>query len=182
MIAAAVVAFAFVLAWLLEERPLRKTIEESDVGDAFAAPQGTDSLEEITRELSRLVGRERTRRFIERVIEEAEVDLTPAEAWLLGRAREGAIPVECLEAGDADAESRLRAGAEGLRERGLVAEGDGPALLLTEPGLVAHDRIVAERHRCLGTLVADWECGEPEVDAMIERLSEELGRLQPLSS
>jgi hypothetical protein len=60
--------------------------------------------------------------------------------------------------------------------------GDGPAPLLTEPGLVAHDRIVAERQRCLGTLVADWECGEPEVDAMIERLSEELGRLQPLST
>ena len=71
MIAAAVVAVAFVLAWLLEERPLRKTIEDSDVGDAFAAPQDTDSLQEITRELSRLVGRERTRRFIERVIEEA---------------------------------------------------------------------------------------------------------------
>jgi EmrB/QacA subfamily drug resistance transporter len=182
VIAAAVVAVAFVLAWLLEERPLRKTIEESDVGDAFAAPQDPDSLEEITRELSRLVGRERTRRFIERVIEEAEVDLTPAEAWLLGRARQGAIPLECLEVGDAGAEARLRAGAEGLRERGLVAGGDGPSLLLTEPGLLVHDRIVAERHRCLGTLVADWECGEPEVDAMIERLSEELGRLQPLST
>jgi hypothetical protein len=90
LIAAAVVTVAFLLAWMLEERPLRKTIEDSGVGDAFAPPQDTDSLREITRELSRLVGRERTRRFIEGVIEEAEVELTPAEVWLLGRAVGGA--------------------------------------------------------------------------------------------
>ena len=48
LIAAAVVAVAFLLARLLEERPLRKTVEESDVGEAFAAPQDTDSLREIT--------------------------------------------------------------------------------------------------------------------------------------
>ena len=182
VIAAAVVAVSFLLAWLLEERPLRKTIEESDVGDAFAAPRDTDSLREITRELSRLAGRERTRRFIEKVIHAAEVDLSAAEAWLLGRAREGAIPVECLQVGDADARARLSAGAEGLRERGLVAEREGPSLALTEPGLVIHEHIVAVRYRCLSSLVDDWESEEPELDAMIERLAEELGRLQPLST
>jgi hypothetical protein len=102
LIAAAVVAVAFGLAWLLEERPLRKTIEDRDLGDAFSAPQDTDSLREITRELSRLVGRERTRRFIEGVIAGAEVELTPAEVWLLGRAEEGAIPAGALEASAAD--------------------------------------------------------------------------------
>jgi EmrB/QacA subfamily drug resistance transporter len=60
LIAAIVVAVAFLLSWWLEERPLRKTIGESGVGDAFAAPRDTDSIQEITRELSRLVGRERT--------------------------------------------------------------------------------------------------------------------------
>ncbi len=54
LIAACVVAVAFLLAWRLEERPLRRTVETSDLGDAFAAPQDTDSLREITRELSRL--------------------------------------------------------------------------------------------------------------------------------
>ncbi len=34
---------------MLEERPLRRTIEETAVGDAFAPPQDTDSLREITR-------------------------------------------------------------------------------------------------------------------------------------
>ena len=85
----------FLLAWILEERPLRKTIEDRDVGDAFPPPQDTDSIREITRELSRLVGRDRTRRFIEGVIAQAEADLTPAEAWLLGRAQDGTIPRRC---------------------------------------------------------------------------------------
>ncbi|HET9184538.1 MAG TPA: MDR family MFS transporter, partial [Solirubrobacterales bacterium] len=106
LIGAAVAAVAFLLAWMLEERPLRQTIETSDLGDAFAPPRETDSLLEITRELSRLVGRERTRRFLEQVVERSQLELTPAEAWLLGRARDGRIPAECLEAGDEEARAR----------------------------------------------------------------------------
>ena len=78
------------------------TIEDADLGEAFAAPCDADSLREITRKLSRLVGRERTRRFIEGVIEDAHVDVTPAEAWLLGRVENGALPRATAETGNAD--------------------------------------------------------------------------------
>ena len=174
VIAGAVVAVAFLLAWFLEERPLRRTIEETTVGEAFAPPQDTDSLHEITTQLSRLVGRERTRRFIEGVIEEAEVDMTPAEAWLLGRVDDGAIPAEALNAGDDQDRVRLAEGALRLRERGMVDGGDG--LQLTDAGTGLRERLVAARQRRLASLVADWEPEAPEVDAMIARLSEELER------
>jgi len=174
LIAAAVVAVAFVLSWFLEERPLRRTIEESGSLDtAFAPPQDTDSLDEITRQLSRLVGRERTRTFIERVIEEADVMATPAEAWLLGRARDGRIPGDALVVRDGDAREALAEGAARLQERGLV-DGDGE-LQLTASGADLRNRLMEARCRRLSSLVADWEPESPEVDAMITRLAEELG-------
>ncbi len=177
LIAAAVAVVAFLLAWFLEERPLRKTIETQDLGDTFAAPQDTDSLREITRELSRLVGRERTRRFIEGVITEAEVELAPAEVWLLGRAEGGTIPATATESGEAADQALLEQGMTQLRGRGLV-EGQEAPTRLTPAGLAVHERLLAARQECLATLVADWESEAPELDAMIERLAVELNRSQ----
>jgi hypothetical protein len=174
LIAAIVVAIAFLLAWLLEERPLRKTIEERDVGDAFAAPQQTDSLGEITRELGRLVGRERTRRFIEGVVERAGVDLGPAEAWLLSRADGGRIAPDCLAQGDDERRRRLRDALRRLQDAGLVAPGEaGPAL--TEAGRRTRSRLMAARCGALTELVADWEPEDPQLDDAIARLAQELG-------
>ena len=49
---------AFVLAWFIQEKPLRQTVESSSgFGESFGAPVDTDSLREITRGLTRLVGR-----------------------------------------------------------------------------------------------------------------------------
>jgi hypothetical protein len=174
LIASAVVGLAFLLSWALEERPLRKTIEDRDVGDALPPPQDTDSLREITRELSRLVGRERTRRFIEGVIEEAKVDLTAAEGWVLGRARGGTIGANAVEARDpADTQLLLEA-LERLSDRGCVAGADPPAVL-TAAGKEVRRELMVARQMSLALLVSDWEPEDPEVDAMIARLSEELG-------
>src|SRR5689334_21072454 len=63
LVAAAVVLVAFLLSWLIEERPLRQTVETAGLGEAFATPKSDDSLQELTRELAQLVGRERTRAF-----------------------------------------------------------------------------------------------------------------------
>ncbi len=176
LLAAGVGAIAFLLAWFLEERPLRKTIEDSDLGDAFAAPQDTDSLREITRELSRLVGRERTRSFIERVIDEAEVDLTPAEVWLLGRAVDGEIGADALTVEDPADRDRLAGAVARLRERGMVEAEAGAPAQLTGAGRVVREQLLAARQQSLNTLVADWEPESPELDAMIERLCEELSQ------
>ena len=109
---------AFLLAWTLEERPLRRTIEDRDLGDALPPPQDTDSLSEITRELSRCVGRDRTRRFIERVIADADVDLTPAEGVVLARSRDGLVSPAALVAMEPDNALKLQAGLVGLQAAG----------------------------------------------------------------
>jgi EmrB/QacA subfamily drug resistance transporter len=179
LIAAAVVAGAFLLAWLLEERPLRRTIEDADLGEAFAVPCDADSLREITRKLSRTVGRERTRRFIETVIEDARVEVTPAEAWLLGQVHNGALPRAAAETGNASDRQGLAAGLERLQQRGLVAPVDDSSLQLTDSGLGVRGQLMGARERRLAALVADWEPESPEVDAMIARLSEELHRNEP---
>jgi EmrB/QacA subfamily drug resistance transporter len=179
LIAGVVVAAAFVFSWFLQERPLRQTISDRDAGDAFAPPAATDSLGEITSELSRLVGRERTRRFLEGVIDRADVDLTPAEAWLLGRVRDGAVPGSALAGHGKEDEARLQAALDDLRRRGLVESGDD--LELTDAGLGARDRIQVARCEGLESLVADWQAESPELDAAIARLAEELGRTADLS-
>jgi EmrB/QacA subfamily drug resistance transporter len=179
LIAAAVVALAFVLSLFLQERPLRQTISDRDVGDAFPPPRSPDSLGEITDELSRLAGRERTRRFLAGVIERAGVDLTPAEVWLLGRAEDAALP-EVSAAGRSEEDvRRLREAVTDLRRRGLVDGGDDR--ILTAPGLSVRDRVQAARCEGLESLIADWQSESPELDAAIARLSEELGRSQSLS-
>jgi EmrB/QacA subfamily drug resistance transporter len=172
LIAAAVVAVAFLLAWLLEERPLRQTIDGSDLGETFAPPQDTDSLRELTRSLSRLVGRDRTRRFVAGVVEDAQLDLEPAEAWLLGRARDGEIPQDALVTGDPQDAERLAAGAAGLRGRGLMSEDRR----LTSPGLDVRARLLAARERRLAALVADWQPESPALDTVISQLAAELER------
>ena len=173
LIAACIVALAFVRSWFLKELPLRQTIEETGLDNTFAAPRDTDSLDEITRQLARLVGQDRTRRFIESVIDEADVAATPAEAWLLGRARDGRIPSDALESADSDARERLELGAARLLSRGLVDRNG--ELQLTETGADLRNQLIEARSRRLTSLVADWEPETPEVDAMIERLAEELG-------
>jgi hypothetical protein len=181
LIAAIVVAVAFLLAWTLEERPLRRTIEDRDTGDAFPPPQETDSLREITRELSRLAGRDRTRRFIEGVIQDAHVDMTPAEAWLLGRAEGGAIAEDVLEVPDPGDRLALQQGLVRLRMRDLVESADPPAHL-TDAGQTTRRELITARRRSLEYLVADWHPEDPELDGAIARLSEELGkrsRLEP---
>ena len=89
LVAAAILAVAFLLSWMIEERPLRQTVETAGVGEAFATPSSGDSLRELTRELARLVGRQRTEAFIERTVDASGVDLAPGPAWLLVQAHEG---------------------------------------------------------------------------------------------
>jgi len=181
LIAAIIVAVAIVLALILEERPLRKTVETSDLADSFAAPRETTSLSEITRELVRLVDRERVREFLAETAREADADLTPAQTWILGRSEGPTIdPAEAEGARRPDDRRNLRDALIGLREKGLItapAAHDGPLPLPTE-GLAVRARLQEARRR-LTELVADWEPEGPEVDQMIDRLARELGRSEP---
>jgi hypothetical protein len=92
LVATGIALVGFLLTWLLPERPLRETIAAAtegdiggDVGQAFAMPTGTDPLVHVQRGLSVLADRDERRRYVERIVARARVDLSPAAAWLLGR-------------------------------------------------------------------------------------------------
>jgi hypothetical protein len=175
LVAAAVVVVAFLLSWLIEERPLRATVETaSGVGEAIGGPVDTDSLREVTRGLTRLVGRERTLAFIADATRHAGVDLEPGPAWLLLHAGAPDAPADLREIRDrphVDA-ARFDAALAALCAQDVIGE-DGR---VTAPGHALRDRLVAARTDCLRGLIAEWQPDEhPELDPLLRRLAEELG-------
>jgi EmrB/QacA subfamily drug resistance transporter len=172
VVATAAVAVAFVLTWLVEERPLRQTVETADLNEAFAAPTEGDSLQIVVRDLARLVGRERTRAFVQRTVAASGVDLPPPDAWLLVRGAEG----ERLDDPDRLADGRpvepafVAARLDDLRGRGLLLDGR-----LTPAGEAVAARLIEARCACLRQLVADWEPdADPRLNEAIDRLAREL--------
>jgi EmrB/QacA subfamily drug resistance transporter len=171
LVATGVVLVAFVLAWMIREQPLRATVESSaGFGESFGAPVDTDSLREVTRGLSRLVGRERTLRFVERAVARAGVDLSPSAGWLLLRAYAPQPPAELRELPHVNKPSFDSALAD-LLGRGYLSE-DG----VTPAGHAVRDQLVAARTDCLRELIEDWEPEQdPELDPLLRQLAEELG-------
>jgi EmrB/QacA subfamily drug resistance transporter len=171
LVAAAILAVAFLLSWLVEERPLRQTVETSGVGEAFAAPSSGDSLRELSRELARLVGRERTVAHIERTVEASGVRLPPGPAWLLVQARHGVD----LDDVDTITDNRpidaawVREQVGLLAERGLVDDHR-----LTERGQAVAERLIDTSRETLRALVADWSPDEdPRLNDAIDRIARE---------
>jgi EmrB/QacA subfamily drug resistance transporter len=173
LVATGVVLVAFLLTWLIEERPLRATVETATVAEAFGPPVDTDSLREVTRALSRTVGRERTLEFLSRAAARAGVDLSPGASWLLLRAgARDAPPLRELRARPQVDPATFDAALAELRDRGLI---DGDAV--TPAGQAVRDQLVAARTDGLRMLVEDWEPSEhPELDALLRRLSQELAQ------
>jgi EmrB/QacA subfamily drug resistance transporter len=179
-VAAAVVGLAFVLSWALEQRPLRDTIAAaSGVGESFAVPKQGDSLAEVSRALTCLIGREGRRRIVERLAERAGVDLSPAACWLIVRLHEDPrADVEKLCASyDIPAEVGARAVTE-LEQQQLVTRKSAsatepPALLPTAAGEETAAKLVAERRASLGRRLEGWA---PEQHADVARLLTGLAR------
>jgi EmrB/QacA subfamily drug resistance transporter len=181
LVAAIIVAIAFLLTFLLEERPLRQTVESSSgLGEAFAAPGEGDAVRELTRELGVLVGRDRTRSFIERTVVEAGVDLPPGAAWALVRLADGQSlddPASLAARLGVEPE-RIAAALEVLRGRGLM-EGDE----ITPVGRADAARLVGATRTGLERLVADWGPeDDPHLNAIIERLALELAERPPATA
>jgi hypothetical protein len=171
VVAAAVAMVAFALSWLIEERPLRKTVETPGLDDVFANPRDSDSMVELSRELSRAAGRTQTRAFVEKAAADADINLTPRQILVLSRVAHD-YPLEAPAFADVTREEAGRRGAAvlaELRDRGLVG-GDPPGL--TPEGDRLYDRVVAARSRALRSLVDGWEPDRnPEIDPIIRRLA-----------
>jgi hypothetical protein len=176
LVAAGVMVVAFLLAWLIPERPLRTTVRTAGLQQAFAAPEDTDSVREVARELSVLVGKEGVLDFLERAAARADLDIPPAGGWLLARAAsEGKVDVARLAATYHLDEERLRAACRDLHERRLLTGGPDDTTGLTSDGARAVDALADARCAALEDLVADWSPAEhPELARYVERLSDDL--------
>jgi MFS family permease len=176
VVAAAGVAVAFLLAWLIEERPLRHTVQTQGLDEAFAPPQDVSSLRVLTRELSDAVGRPRARAFVERAAERASISLSPEAIWMLSRsAHDETIEPDAMAAETGAPVDALRSGLAELHERGLLDDGR-PSV----DGEEMYERISGARCDALHGLVADWVPDrDPEVDPIIERIADELGMERP---
>jgi DNA-binding MarR family transcriptional regulator len=177
-VAAGVAAIAFLLSWILPERPLRESVAASSgIGESFAVPKHTDSLAEISRGLSAVLGREERRRMVEQLAERAGVDLSPAACWLDVRLHQDPradIPklASMFDIPDDVARSALSE----LEQKGMVRSEAG-AHPTTPAGDAAADRLIAERRAGLCRLLDGWAPDQyPELAALVTRLAHELSR------
>jgi EmrB/QacA subfamily drug resistance transporter len=178
VVAAGVAGFGFVLSLFLRERPLRATAEASQgLERTLAAPCDGDSLAEIDRALSLLVGRERRRRFNEHVAERAGVDLSSGAVWALSRFATLGIPATRELAEEMGIEASRVADVQGeLIERGLLGRDER----LTPVGVASADQILSARREELQALLADHgERREPQVTELLQRMAVELAGERP---
>jgi EmrB/QacA subfamily drug resistance transporter len=171
LVCAPIAAVAFVLSWLLPEKPLRRTVEATGVGEAFAAPKHHDPLAEIERALSTLARRDSRRRILDQIAARAGLDLTARQLWVLARVGENEPTDADAIARDRDVDlERVAARIGELRELHYVEGSDG-AVVLTATGRDAYDRLVKARRERLAELLDGWS---PERE---EELAELLTRL-----
>jgi len=187
VVAACVSAFAFLISWALEQRPLRETVAgASGVGESFAVPKQGDSLAEAARALSVAIGREDRRRAVEVLAQRAGVDLSAAACWLLVRLRDDpeADVVTLCAAHDVPVDVGWKA-LSALEDRRLVVdgtplEGEPVTHAVTPEGDQIAERLVAERREALAKLCDCWAPEQnQDLAGLLTRLAHELLREAP---
>jgi EmrB/QacA subfamily drug resistance transporter len=181
LVAAGVVFVGFLIAWRLEERPLRGAASTSrGLEDSLAAPRSADSLYEIERALSLRTRREARRAFHERVAARARVEISPGAVWALVRIEEhGLAGARALAEQTKVPDERVAEVIGELRRRGLVAGEDGDGRL-TADGQDLAARVVAARRDQLHDDLADESADrDPEVEVLLRRLARELSGERP---
>ena len=121
LVAAAISALGFALAWLLREIPLREGAAAEGLGESFAMPRDATSLQELERIVTLLVARENRWRAYADLAQRAALDLPAPELWMLARLGER----EPMTLASLSAELKVPAAAlerplQALRERGIA--------------------------------------------------------------
>jgi hypothetical protein len=170
--AACIGAAGFVLAWFLEDVPLRGPARADTIGESFAMPRDATSLEELEQIVGRLQRRENRWRVYRTIAEATGFALAPDEIWLLARlcrARQK-LHEEPALGPDRFAEIGRRLVAKKMAVRGA----DG-TLSSSPRGRDAFERMVAERRARLAQILARWTPEQhEEVRAMLDRLAQTL--------
>jgi MFS family permease len=176
-IAAFISIAAFVAAWFIKELPMKTTIAPTDIGETFGATRSPDSIAEIGRLLSVLVGRQKMEEYLGRVVRETGIDIPLIDAGVLvllrtqpkmdapalvALAKTRGVPSEQAEAAVADTVSR-----------GLVT----PDLQLTAEGADLADRLTAAVRQRLEEMLQAWSPEQyPDIVKLLDQFANELVR------
>ena len=165
---------AFLLTWLLREVPLRATAPAEGIGESFASPREDRSDRELERIISAIAGGRMRTDIYRRIVDAAGLDLTSAEAWLLGR-----IAIEGRLDGlgpprSASPEEIARLTARLLERSYLTVDLERDRIELSEAGLRAHEQLVESGRAELTRLIAPAHPPADEVGAILRRLAASL--------
>ncbi|MFI9461327.1 DHA2 family efflux MFS transporter permease subunit [Streptomyces xiamenensis] len=173
-----VMAIGFVLAWLLREEPLRRSVQAPDAAQTVPpTPVMRSSRDECARALSRLGSYAGRREVYENVARRSGTGLEPAACWLLLRIhRDGrAEPALLADRHGVPVEVITRA-ARTLEERGEAVR-EGLDLHATTRGRATTAALVRAQEEELASLLGDWwGPGRPhDLEVLVRELSAELG-------
>ena len=173
--AAPVAAVAFLIAWLLPEIRLRKTVAATDPGDTFGMPTERTSAQELERGLGVLAQRQDRVALYRRIAAQAGLTgLRPAGALLLTRiAAAPDITAADLAGQIGTSTANLAPSLDQLVRRRLVAtDPGGDAITVTEDGQSAMERLCAAREDDLRKLLDGWlPEQDPELDERLRSLA-----------
>src|SRR5690606_19007476 len=163
LVAVGIAVVGFILTWFVPERQLRESIAAvaGDIGkeaeEVFPMPTDADSVRRLERALSLLATRDVKREYIRRVVERADVELTPYEAWLLVRLEQHptATPQWLERRYGVDVE-RVAATEVALRGRGMVEGEIGVGRRLSDEGCRVLGELVRARREHLRAVLAEW--------------------------
>ena len=190
--AAAIAVLAFVFTWFLRELPLRQTVgdqnvDEAFLADLFAAPRDETSLHELANKLSLLARRENRHWVYEALAERADTDLNPQQLWLLFRVRdEATATLAALAARVGEDRDRLEPEMRDLVARQLVQvegadRGEEHIVFHTTPQSDAIlERIDTVRREAMSSALAGWAPEtHVELGTLISRLTQDLAATAP---
>jgi len=166
---------AFAASWFVKELPMRTTVTTEGIGEAFAAPRSPDSLAEIGRALSVLVGRQKMVAYFARVASEAGVDLPLPSCWVLVQLRrqpgldEGAL--RDMAGRHKLSPEAMDAAIRDVRDRSLV----GADMQLTPAGVDIADKLITTVRDRLQGLLEGWSPEQyPDLVHLLDSFASEI--------
>jgi hypothetical protein len=174
-VAAYVSILAFAASWFIKELPMRTTVTTDGIGEAFGSPRSPDSLAEIGRALSVLVGRQKMIAYFARVASEAGVDLPLASCWVLVELRRhpglSEADLRALAVRQKMTPEAIDSAIQDVKDRGLC----GADLRLTDKGVEAADVLTAAVRERLETLLDGWSPEQyPDLVELLDHFAAEI--------
>lgn len=164
----------FLMAWFLKEVPLRDSARAAagDLGEGFAAPDSTDSDQQLERAVARTMRKAEGPVSLE-VLAASGSPLTPGQAWALGQIHwrtriHGETSLPAVAQAHRMPDEVLEPVFTRAVSAGYARHDDG-RLVLTEAGRAEIDRLIVAWRGWLDERLEGWTADDPEDRARLAR-------------